>query len=768
MGIARSILRSFSTPNGLALHRKRAHPVQFNSEISTTRVKARWSDEETRLLALSEIGLSSSTCNINEVLRNRFPGRTLEAIKGKRKQRHYTDLLNQLLHGASDSSVPAETTTALEEVVPIHESHPSENVAATANVTAAPVSPLPNLTLFPDHLLALSQQEDVLPDLQQLILQCLASPSQALEHLETFLPLTFPSTHRKVNCPKTGLIHSARRRHHRIKEYAKVQNMYKKDRTKAAHYILDGENSSTATPSKEDINATFGELFSSSSPPDTIYCIPINPPCTIFYSITVKEISKALQASPKSAPGPDGLTISDIKGKNKIYLAVLFNICLWSRDLPKSLKISKTILIPKSGYLNLASNWRPITISSVLLRLLHKILALRLNLVTHLSPAQRAFLPLTVAPLKRNKKIYILRIYAIPRLLHALTLGRYSIGWLKTIDCKIRGFVKSTLRLPSSTSNASLYASIKDGGFSIPCLTQSIPRVTLMRLSTINDQGDRDCMAFATSPRYFSNRKKCLKFLGSTATKYEQKKFWRDSLYSSVNGRGLDQVQDSPGNSWFGQGTRFTSGRVFINLCRLRTNSLMCREFNTRGRRNGHRLCRANCQKVESLSHIMQGCPATHWFRVTTHNRLLSMVADKFSSIGYNVTVEPRITINGELRKPDIILTIDRELTICDLTVGWETSQSLDDRHIAKMDYYGTQAMRNHLKEKWPNHSINFQAIALSCRGGIAPLSHTFLQTCHWTSRDISLLCLRCIEKLLNIYWGFFAATSRIGERALI
>ena len=75
-------MRSFSTTTGLALHRKRAHPVEFNAGITTSRIKARWSTEETRLLALAEINLGNPT-NINDLLRAQFPGRTLKAINGK-------------------------------------------------------------------------------------------------------------------------------------------------------------------------------------------------------------------------------------------------------------------------------------------------------------------------------------------------------------------------------------------------------------------------------------------------------------------------------------------------------------------------------------------------------------------------------------------------------------------------------------------------------------------------------------------------------------
>ena len=982
-------IRSFSTTTGLSLHRKRAHPVEFNAGINISRVKARWSTEETRLLALAELNLGNPP-NINELLRTQFPGRTLEAIKGKRKQRPYKDLLQNIKLTEELADTP-EVTFDPEPIPPPFPPPPETSIPIPSTLTPQSQFSQGDPSVF-DHLLHLSQQGSTSREAQHLIVECLDNPKLALHLLDKFILLLFPPNHRHHVLPKSGLIHRARRRHHRIKEYALIQSLYKKDRTKAARMILDGRKDAEVIPSLEDITTTYGELFSSESPPDPSDDITAKSMRTIYYPVNTKEIQEALKACNNSAPGPDGITLTDVKTKHKVDLAVIFNICLWCHNLPQSFKTSRTTLIPKSGDLSAASNWRPITVSSILLRIFHKILAKRLSQTIYLSPAQRAFLPtdgtgintflldaliqrakkarreihittldiakafdsishhsivralkrsgfdldsiqyirssleectttiycgptmlsnvlvrrgvkqgdplspllfnlvidelfssldptiggkiqettipaigfaddiillssstigmenhlrnaakffqarnlnlkpekcqslslipekksrrikvldksqfflsgkcippiainetfkylgvrfgangkttpdiskflqslerLIASPLKPQQKIFILRIYAIPRLVHSLSLGRYSLNWLKTIDSKIRQVVKSILRLPSSLANSCLYASLRDGGFSIPCLAQAIPRNTLARLVSIKYVDDKEGEAFASSPEYYIIRKRCLKALGKNPTKESQRAFWRESLHTSINGRGLDQIQESPGNSWFGKGTRFTNGRTYINLCRLRTNSLMCREMNSRGRPETPRTCRGKCPKVESLSHILQGCPATHWFRVTRHNRLLALVHQKFTDLGFQVILEPRITLNGQLRKPDLILLQERQVIVCDLTVGWETPQSLDDRHTAKVDYYGTHAMKTYLTNQWPQHEQQFQAIALSCRGGISSLSYSFLRSNGWRKSDIGLLCLRCMEKSLTVYWGFFTITFGVG-----
>ncbi|CAG0890455.1 unnamed protein product [Darwinula stevensoni] len=195
------------------------------------------------------------------------------------------------------------------------------------------------------------------------------------------------------------------------------------------------------------------------------------------------------------------------------------------------------------------------------------------------------------------------------------------------------------------------------------------------------------------------------------------------------------------------------------------TNSLMCRKLNNKGKKTeGLRLYRANCLKVESLSHILQGCPSTHWFWVTRHNRLLSMVSDKFTSLGYQIITEPSIMIHGELRKPDLLLIKNNSVTVCDLTVGWESPITLYERHIAKVDYYGIQGIKQYTTDHWPAYSQHFQAVALSSRGGISSLSCTFLKDTGWDRKTLGLLCLCCMEKSLNINWGFFASNNRLGR----
>lgn len=94
---------------------------------------------------------------------------------------------------------------------------------------------------------------------------------------------------------------------------------------------------------------------------------------------------------PRTSPGPDGLTTNALKQIPRVKIRLPFNVMLYTQYIPTCLKKSRTTLIPKgSANLQEIDNWRPITISSILLRLINRLMAERLKAV-ELNCAQRGF-----------------------------------------------------------------------------------------------------------------------------------------------------------------------------------------------------------------------------------------------------------------------------------------------------------------------------------------------------------------------------------------
>uniref|UniRef100_A0A8C5TIF3 Reverse transcriptase domain-containing protein n=1 Tax=Malurus cyaneus samueli TaxID=2593467 RepID=A0A8C5TIF3_9PASS len=114
--------------------------------------------------------------------------------------------------------------------------------------------------------------------------------------------------------------------------------------------------------------------------------------------IMAKEIKKNIQEmSNSSAPGPDGITLGDIKKMDPDYSQTMeiFNIWLTSGNIPDMVRGCRTVIILKSTTperLRNVNNWRPMTIGSILLRLFSRILTARLTKACPLNPRQRGFI----------------------------------------------------------------------------------------------------------------------------------------------------------------------------------------------------------------------------------------------------------------------------------------------------------------------------------------------------------------------------------------
>lgn len=105
------------------------------------------------------------------------------------------------------------------------------------------------------------------------------------------------------------------------------------------------------------------------------------------------EVKEALKDMPKgTSPGPDGVKVADLSPGLVDELTAWFNIWLYLGRPPESLSQGRTVLIPKRAKPEEAGDFRPITVSSVVLRLMHKVFAERLRNAP-LSNHQRGFRP---------------------------------------------------------------------------------------------------------------------------------------------------------------------------------------------------------------------------------------------------------------------------------------------------------------------------------------------------------------------------------------
>lgn len=140
--------------------------------------------------------------------------------------------------------------------------------------------------------------------------------------------------------------------------------------------ILDGNDdvNSSSKPSREDILAS--KTWDTSGDYRELLCEPTSNSYRLYNPITEEDIRASLSRAGSIAPGADGVTLALLKKIPTKRLELLFNACLYVQYV---LKGNKTILISKPNKdLKKVYSWRPIIISSVVLRALDSIMAARL------------------------------------------------------------------------------------------------------------------------------------------------------------------------------------------------------------------------------------------------------------------------------------------------------------------------------------------------------------------------------------------------------
>lgn len=171
---------------------------------------------------------------------------------------------------------------------------------------------------------------------------------------------------------------SARKR----QEYIRQQELYKKSQKSCMDYLrtksCTNSLEDSVRPQYEDVKSVFECLVSQSEPTPSgadVHCeIPRITDCLVETISTVEVYRTLKGCQDRSAVGPDGYGFSGLKRIPSDILATIFNGWLVDGRVPAELKLSRTVMIPKSSAPEAASDFRPLTIGPSILRLYTKIL----------------------------------------------------------------------------------------------------------------------------------------------------------------------------------------------------------------------------------------------------------------------------------------------------------------------------------------------------------------------------------------------------------
>ena len=385
---------SYDTKSGLGLHMKSKHPIEFDSGKVIERRHRVWTDEDLYVLAKREAELGTNHPSVNQTLSG-IIGCTIDVVKGQRKKPAYRALVESLRIG----NLGANTITPNRRIAAQQSTPASARLLPSTPMRRLP--PTPSVAARDEWKEHFSLLEGKLTDeTLSSMANKIVNGEDCVNELNEYAAKNFTKPVKK----QTGFVAlgdenstdtSQYRRKKRLKRYARFQQMWKKNKKDVADMIInDNESLSEDCPSADGINSVFGRLFSSPSPADTAPFTTKGTPKDLWKPIALNVSEKFVKDMAISASGPDGFEVKDLKKLDPVTTNFIINYALFSGKMLPTFKILRTILIPKTiDDRGNANNWRPITISSVFVRLLHKILSRRIGEACNLNKRQRAFVP---------------------------------------------------------------------------------------------------------------------------------------------------------------------------------------------------------------------------------------------------------------------------------------------------------------------------------------------------------------------------------------
>ncbi|KAK2575343.1 hypothetical protein KPH14_012766 [Odynerus spinipes] len=296
----------------------------------------------------------------------------MEAIKGHRRKVGYKALVNSYL-------VQLDETETLR-------ANPSPTLIAEEDLT----TPIRKYLAELPPLMGNNFQAKTLNSLCRRIMT--VSEEELLREITFYLNQIFPPERKAHPRARQRAPIKLSKRKQRRSEYARVQELFKKDPGRCIQNIVDNISKGRQPP--RDLMEPFWLAVMSNH--ETVTSVSLNN-CrqgnlnTLWSPILPEEIKPCLPRV-KSAAGPDGVTPRLLRSVPMDILSRLYCILMICSNVPEYLLKSRTIFIPKKSNSVSPGDFRPLTISSVVIRCLNKVLARRLQNSIPLDLRQRGFI----------------------------------------------------------------------------------------------------------------------------------------------------------------------------------------------------------------------------------------------------------------------------------------------------------------------------------------------------------------------------------------
>ena len=421
--------RVFGSKAGKQLHRKRVHPVEYNSGLPEPSSRNQFPEEVLADLARAALewpGRAACGQGVSQFICSRFPAYSVSAINALRKRPHYREMERKMRLETGAAADHAQNPTPTQNSTPAGEvpdeegsegSDPSGHEEGSEGSdqrdvdrvvrVARPEGLNPAETKAWDYYDAVCDGGDANALYVDLIDALKATETRGGRSARSSRgsrrrPTSNPEPSRARAGPASSESAPTRtepknRSQRKRARYALHQQLYRRNPNALLSELRrPGTQGAGGLPNTDDIARVYGERFGTESPQDNHAFEPKVPGSEAvnldpFSEDEVRQVLKGLGAA--SAPGPDGIKVPMLVGWGVNVIRPIVNSFLWTGRIPDQLRVNRTTLIPKKAEPVSLNDYRPITIGQLLNRLYAKLLNRRLMSRVSLNPRQKAFMP---------------------------------------------------------------------------------------------------------------------------------------------------------------------------------------------------------------------------------------------------------------------------------------------------------------------------------------------------------------------------------------
>lgn len=380
--------RSFTTANGLGQHIRHAHKEARNERVIVGNLSKKWwRNEEMRLLAKEDVKAAMRGLTVTEIinyLHSKFE-RSREAIKKRRHHQTHKDLCagyKIAFEGLNEQNATADGNDPA-----IDNGSEAERTEGARQAIMAAIREIVDSFSNPDQrtrrLIIIAN--DVL------------NGNSSNGRISGWILRAFPHARMPRGVQQQRpIVLSESGRKRRKQEYWRIQKLFRKDAAAAAREVLKDPNESVVMPQADDVVRFWRSIYergAAAMPAMADGEAPwaVNDALVgLWHPISDLDI-KSCELGNDSAAGPDGVSVTNWSSISTAERRLIYNLIMLEGSLEPQLSKARTVLIPKQTGLLSPGDFRPLSITSVVTRQFHKILARRLKAKHNFSETQRAF-----------------------------------------------------------------------------------------------------------------------------------------------------------------------------------------------------------------------------------------------------------------------------------------------------------------------------------------------------------------------------------------